>query len=315
MTGPAFGASFSQKERFKMTLSVRARFWRRVLRRMYNEQLAEIADSRLRETNIAALSRYVTRGVRIERFEIEGLPAAWLGPKGTSEDKIILYLHGGGYVSGSINTHLILCLPMTQVLKRNILLPQYRLAPEHPFPAALEDALTAYRWLLGQGYHPKHIVLAGDSAGGGLAVSTTLALREAGDPLPAAVICLSPWADLTHSGQSHITKAVIEPVLKTEVLKQWANWYANSTPLTHPLISPVLADFHGFPPLLIQVGSDEILLDDSLKLAEKARADGVDVTLRIWDGLWHVWQALGRLIPESGQAFEQIREFLREKRL
>lgn len=296
-----------------MTLSLRARFWRWALRRMYNKQVAEIAESRLREANIASLSRYVTRGVRIERFQIEGLPAAWLGPEGTPDDKIILYLHGGGYVSGSINSHLILCLPMTQALKRNILLPEYRLAPEHPFPAALEDALASYRWLLREGYSPQNIVFAGDSAGGGLGLATTLALRDAGEPLPAAVVCLSPWTDLTNSGQSHITKAAVEPVLKTDVLKQWAAWYANSTPFTHPLVSPLYADFHGFPPLLIQVGSDEILLDDARRLAEKAHANGVDVTLRIWEGLWHAWHALGGLTPESEQAFQEIHTFLQEK--
>ena len=296
-----------------MALSLRARFWRWALRRMYNKQVAEIAESRLREANIASFSRYVTRGVRVERFEIQGLPAAWLGPEGTFDDKIILYLHGGGYVSGSINSHLILCLPMTQALKRNILLPEYRLAPEHPFPAALEDALASYRWLLREGYSPQNIVIAGDSAGGGLGLATTLALRDAGEPLPAAVVCLSPWTDLTNSGQSHITKAAVEPVLKTDVLKQWAAWYANSTPFTHPLVSPAYADFHGFPPLLIQVGSDEVLLDDARRLAEKARADGVDVTLRIWDGMWHVWHALGGLTPESTQAVEEIHTFLQEK--
>lgn len=296
-----------------MALSLRARFWRWALRRMYNNQVAEIADSRLREANVTSFSRYVTRGVRVERVQVEGIPAAWLGPEGTREDKIILYLHGGGYVSGSINTHLILCLPMTQVLKRNILLPEYRLAPERPFPAALDDALTAYRWLLREGYSSQNIVLAGDSAGGGLSLATTLALRDAGDPLPAAVVCLSPWTDLTNSGQSHTTKAAVEPVLKTDVLKQWAAWYADSTPLTHPLVSPVYADFHGFPPLLIQVGSDEILLDDARRLAEKARANGVDVTIRIWEGLWHAWHALGGLTPESAQAFEEIRAFLQEK--
>ncbi|PWH12495.1 MAG: alpha/beta hydrolase [Anaerolineae bacterium] len=296
-----------------MPLSLRARLWRRILRRMYNKQLAEIADSRLREANIAAFSRYVTRGVRVARFEIEGHPAAWLGPEGTTQDKLILYLHGGGYVSGSINTHLILCLPMTQVLQRTILLPEYRLAPEHPFPAALEDALDVYRALLRQGYSPRNIVIAGDSAGGGLSLATTLALREAGDPLPAAVVCLSPWADLTNSGASHLRNAAYEPALTAEDLRRWATWYAGSTPLTHPLISPVFADFRGFPPLLIQAGSQEILLDDACQLAQVASAAGVDVTLRIWQGLWHVWHALGSLIPESGQAFEEIREFIRSK--
>lgn len=296
-----------------MTLSLRARFWRRVLGRMYNKQLAEIAESRLRETNIASFSRHITRGVRVERFQIEGIPAAWLGPEVARQDKTILYLRGGGYVSGSINTHLILCQSMAQVLKRKTLLPEYRLAPEHPFPAALEDALAAYRWLLRQGGSSQNIVIAGDSAGGGLSLAVALALRDASEPLPAAVVCLSPWVDLTNSGPSHLSNAAREPALTTIELKRWAACYADSTPLTHPLISPVYADFHGFPPLLIQAGSDEILLDDARWLAEKARADGVDVTLSVWEGLWHAWHALGRLIPESRQAFEEIDAFLRQK--
>lgn len=295
-----------------MPLSLRARFWRRVLRRLYNKQLAEIADNRLREANIAAFSRYVTRGVRIQRLESAGCPAAWLGPEGTTADRILLYLHGGGYVSGSINSHLILCLPLTQVLRRNILLPEYRLAPEHPFPAALEDAQRVYHWLLAQGYAAHNIVVAGDSAGGGLSLALTLALRDTGAPLPAAVVCLSPWADLTLSGESHRCNASFEPALTTEDLRRWAAWYAGSTPLSHPLISPVFADFRGFPPLLIQAGSEEILLDDARQVAEAARLAGVRVTLSVWQGLWHVWHALGRLAPESEQAFQEINAFLHQ---
>jgi acetyl esterase/lipase len=192
----------------------------------------------------------------------------------------------------------------------NLLLPDYPLAPEHPYPAALEAALTAYRWLLAQGTRPAEIVIAGDSAGGGLAVATALALCDAVESVPAAVVCLSPWADLTHQGQSHLTNAAAEAVLKTEVLQEWASCYTDAANLRNPLVSPVYADFQGFPPLLIQVGSEEILLDDARLLAEKARAGGVDVTLRVWPDLWHVWPALGNLIPESRQAFEEIRQFI-----
>jgi monoterpene epsilon-lactone hydrolase len=253
----------------------------------------------------------IPKDMQVERIKIDNLPAAWIHPSNADQEIVMLHLHGGGYVTGSIDSHLMMCVPMAQTLKMNLLLPEYRLAPEFPFPAALEDALKTYRWLLAQGYQPENIVISGDSAGGGLSLATVLALREAGEPLPAAVVSLSPWADLTHKGQSHVTKAESEAVLKMDVLKEWALCYTDAANLTNPLISPVYADFQGFPPLLIQVGSEEILLDDALMVAEKAKADGVDVTLKIRDGLWHVWPVLGDLIPESRMAFDEIGQFIR----
>ncbi len=189
---------------------------------------------------------------------------------------------------------------------------EYRLAPEHPFPAALEDASQTYLWLLQQNYSPENILLAGDSAGGGLAVATALRLRENKTPLPAALICLSPWLDLTLAGQSHQSLAKAEVLLRAEELQTWANDYtANHNP-AHPLISPVHADLRGLPPMLIQVGSQEILLDDSLRLAEKARAEGVNVSLNIWPGMWHAWHSLGDFMPESRQAFDEIARFTQQ---
>jgi len=296
-----------------MTLSIRARFWRFLLRKIYKERSLTIQQNRAQGAQMARYFR-IPREVIVARFALEGLPAAWIRPSVANSEQVLLHLHGGGYVTGSIDSHLMMCVPLAQTLQTNLLLPEYRLAPEHPFPAALEDALKTYRWLLAQGFQPQNIVISGDSAGGGLSLATVLALREAGDPLPAVVICLSPWADLTNSRQSHITKADVEPVIKTELLNEWAACYSEAANLKNPLVSPVYADFHNFPPLLIQVGSDEILLDDSLALATKARADGVDVMLKVWDGLWHVWPALGSLIPESGLAFEELGEFIRVKK-
>ncbi len=295
-----------------MRVSLRARFWRILLRKIFKERGLSIEQNRAQGAQMARYFR-VPKAVSVEQISIEGLPAAWIRPADASLERVLLHLHGGGYVTGSLDSHLMMCVPLAQTLQTNLLLPEYRLAPEHPFPAALEDALKTYRWLLGQGFQPKNIIISGDSAGGGLSLATVLALREAGDPLPAAVICLSPWADLTNSRQSHITKAEVEPVLTTTALHEWAACYNGDANLKNPLVSPVYANFHNFPPLFIQVGSDEILLDDSLALAAKARADGVDVSLRVWDGLWHVWPALGSLIPESGHAFDEIGEFLRVK--
>jgi epsilon-lactone hydrolase len=295
-----------------MSLSLRARFWRFLLRKIFKEQQLTIEQNRASGARIAGYQR-IPKEVAVAKIDLAGLPAAWIRPAGADTDRVILHLHGGGYVTGSIDSHLMMCVPMAQTLRMNMLLPEYRLAPEQPFPAALEDALKAYRWLLAQGTSPANITISGDSAGGGLSVATVLALRDAGEPLPAAVVCISPWADLTHKGASHSTKAVSETVLKTDVLKEWALCYTDEANLSNPLVSPVYADFHGFPPLLIQVGSEEILLDDAITLAEKAKAAGVDVTFKVWAGLWHVWHALGNLIPENRQAFEEIGTFLHSK--
>jgi monoterpene epsilon-lactone hydrolase len=243
----------------------------------------------------------------VDKFEIDGIHVAQITPSDAHPDKVILHLHGGGYVTGGLDSHQMMCILMAQMLKIKVLLPEYRLAPEHPFPAALNDSLNVYRWLLAQGTQPGDIIISGDSAGGGLSVATVLSLRDDGGPLPAAVVCMSPWADLTLKSQSHITKAKTEVLLKKEVLREWALCYTEDANLTNPLVSPVYADFHGFPPLLIQVGSEEILLDDARMLADKAKVDSVDVTLKIWDGLWHVWQALGDLIPENKKAFEGMK--------
>ncbi len=246
----------------------------------------------------------------IERVDIDGLSAAWIRPDGADEKKTVIHLHGGGYVTGFVDSHLMMCVPMAKALKRNMLMPEYRLAPANPFPAALEDSLKVYRWLLTQGTDARDIVISGDSAGGGLALATALALRDAGDPLPAALICISPWADLTNRGGSHAANAKAESVLRTDVLNEWARYYTDESNLTNPLVSPVYADLHGLPPLLIQVGGDEILLDDSVALAEKAKSAGVDVTIRVWDDMWHAWPVLGDLIPESGMAFQEMKNFI-----
>ncbi len=165
--------------------------------------------------------------------------------------------------------------------------------------------LSAYRWLLEQGFEAKNIIIAGDSAGGGLALAITLALRDAGEALPAAVVCISPWTDLNLTGDSYRTKAKTDPILNMKELRHWALCYANEDNLSNPLVSPAYADFHGFPPMLIQVGSEEILLDDALQVAEKAKAAGVDVTLKVWPGMWHVWHATGTWLPEAGRRWQR----------
>jgi monoterpene epsilon-lactone hydrolase len=294
-----------------MSHSLNSYIWKFILSRVFKGKRKTIAEFRAQDANSAKLMGRPPKGVKVENINIDGINAAWIRPSGADKTKVVLHLHGGGYVTGSIASYLMMCIPMAQTLMINVLLPEYRLAPEHPFPAAIDDVLRIYHWLLTQGYRSKDIFLSGDSAGGGLCAASVIALREQKEALPAAVVCMSPWTDLTMRGRSHVTKAKSEVMLNADTLREWALSYTSEQNFGNPLVSPIFADLHSFPPLLIQAGSDEILLDDAIALAEKAKADGVDVTLKIWDGLWHVWQVLGDLIPESRMAFEEVGVFLR----
>ncbi len=277
---------------------------------MFRKELP-IPESRARSEKYARWIGRAPLHVQVEALQIGAVYTEWIIPPDADDRHVILYLHGGGYVSGSVAIHKLLCVELANATGVRILLPEYRLAPENPFPAALEDALSAYRWLLAQGFEAGNIVIAGDSAGGGLSLAVTLFLCGTGEPLPAAVVCISPWADLTLSGGSHRTKASADPILYAKELRYWALSYTDEGNLSNPLVSPVYADFHGFPPMLIQVGSEEILLDDAVTVAEKAKAAGVDVTLRVWPGMWHVWHATGPLLPESREALAEISQFVR----
>ena len=259
---------------------------------------------------LAKLVGKVPFNVQVEALQIDDIYTEWIAPPDADKRHVILFFHGGGYVSGSVAIHKLLCVSLARAAGMRILLPEYRLAPENPFPAALEDAISAYRWLMAQEFKPADIIIAGDSAGGGLALATALALRDAGEALPIAVVCLSPWADLTLTGKSYQSKAKTDPVLTAEKLRRWASSYTDEKNLTNPLVSPVYADFHGFPPLLIQVGSEEVVLDDATQVTEKAKAAGVDVTLKVWPGMWYVWHATGIWLPESREALAEIGQFV-----
>jgi monoterpene epsilon-lactone hydrolase len=258
----------------------------------------------------ARMSGKLPSGIQAKQVDINGINAEWLFTSEAPQAKVILYLHGGGYVSGSIRSHRVMCVPLAKQTGLRILTPGYRLAPEHPFPAALEDVLSVYRWLLKQRYESKNIFLAGDSAGGGLSLAAVLSLREQGDPLPAGVICLSPWADLSLSGDTYRTNEKSEPVLSIEDLSEWALVYAGRSNHRNPLVSPVYADYQGLPRILIQVGSEEVLLDDARSIEKKASAAGVDVSLNIYEGMWHVWHTVGTSLPEARAAFEEIHQFV-----
>jgi epsilon-lactone hydrolase len=251
--------------------------------------------------------------VAIEVVTAAARPAEWLRPPGARTDAVVLYLHGGGYVIGSPRSHRHLAAAIAAAAGTAALLVDYRLAPEHPFPAALDDAVAAYQWLLGRGLAPSRIVVAGDSAGGGLTVATLLALRDRGLPQPAGGVCISPWVDLTCSGATYATKAAVDPIVTRESVAMMAQAYAGAGDPKAPLLSPLYADLGGLPPLLVQVGSDEVLLDDALGLGERARAAGVDVTVEEWPAMIHVWHWFLPMLAEAERAVGVIGSFVRAR--
>ncbi|MFD5934831.1 alpha/beta hydrolase [Streptomyces sp. NPDC060333] len=258
----------------------------------------------------AALTRPAPDGVVTRRTVLGGRPALELIPAELSGRGRLLYLHGGGYVVGSPHTHAGLAGELALRTGLRAVSVDYRLAPEHPFPAAVDDGLAAYRELLATGTDPRELVVAGDSAGGGLSIATLLAAREAGLPQPAAVVTFSPWADLTLTGESMRSKEDADPIFTEADVRAYADLYAASADRTHPLASPVLADFTGLPPLLVQVGANEVLLDDAVRLAGRAGADDVDVTLEIGPGLPHVFQLNYGRLDEADAAFDRAARFL-----
>jgi acetyl esterase/lipase len=256
-------------------------------------------------------------GVRYEPTTIGGVPAEWAltsaAPSASGTGPVMLYFHGGAYCIGSVATHRGLVGRLALATGMRVLSLDYALAPEHPFPAAIDDAVAAYRALLAQGIDPKRIVLAGDSAGGGLTLATLLALRDAGAPLPAAGVCISPWLDMTGSGDSWRTRAAEDPMIGEHGLDRFSRLYLASADPRNPLASPVFADPKGLPPVLIHVGTAEVLLDDSTMFAKRARDAGVDVTLEVWDDMIHVWHAFAPALPEADRAISRIAEYLERR--
>lgn len=250
--------------------------------------------------------------VRAERVDAGGVPAVWVSVEGVPTDRTIFYLHGGGYVIGSAWGYREMTSHMARAAEARALVVDYRLAPEHPFPAAVDDATTAWRWALSNGVAPERAVIAGDSAGGGLTLAALVALRDAGDPLPAAAVALSPWVDMEALGESMVSKAELDPVVGKDGLMMMAEAYLQGQDARSPLAAPLYADLSGLPPLLVQVGTHETLHDDSVRFAEKAKAAGVDVTLDVVDEMVHVWQVFSSFLPEGREAIERMGEFVRK---
>jgi epsilon-lactone hydrolase len=250
------------------------------------------------------------REVEVKPDTAEGIPVEWIIPPNVSSPSIVYYIHGGGWTLGWSNLHRRMVIHLCQAAGCRALAVDYRLAPEHPFPAALEDCLTVYRWLLKNGTMPENIVIAGDSAGGNLTLTTLLSLRDTGDPLPAAAVCLSPMTDLKGMGESFRRKN--DPALTDTFALSMARHYARDHDPCSPLLSPHYGDLHGLPPLLIQVGEDEILLSDAMRLADNARSAGVDVSLVVWPKMWHVWHLFAPSLPEAHQAVNAVAAYIRQ---
>jgi acetyl esterase/lipase len=249
---------------------------------------------------------------KTQPVDARGVRAEWVWRPESDADRAILYLHGGGYAIGSIATHRYLMQGLSKASGARVLGIDYRLAPEHPFPAAVEDAVTAWRWMLEQGLDPKRCAISGDSAGGGLTIATMVALRDRGLPLPGAAAVLSPWTDLAGTGASVKTKAADDPMVNEAGLRMMADAYLAGQDAKSPLASPLYANLAGLPPTLVQVGTAEILLDDATRFAERARAAGVEVKLEAWDDMVHVFQMFP-MLSESARAIETIGAFVRAR--
>ncbi len=252
-----------------------------------------------------------TAPVTCERVSADGVDGEWISPANVPEDNAILYFHGGGFRLGSLTSHRDLMAQIALASGCRVLAINYRLAPEHRFPAALDDALAAYGWMLDRGLKSENVAFAGDSAGGNLVLAAMLALRERGLPLPVSAVLMSPWTDLAATGSSYVSRAEADPIHQRSMILALAkNYLGGQGDPYDPLVSPLYADLAGLPPLLIQVGDSETVLDDSVMFADLARAAGVDVSLEVWDGMIHVFQMFGAELPEAGQAISSIGKFL-----
>lgn len=296
-------------------ISLRARLVRALSRKFFEKITPDDNVEEVR-ANWERMARRMkpARHVSAHPAVIEGIDCEWLVPDGCDDAPVLFYLHGGAYLCGSARTHRRMVSFIARASGMRAVLPEYRLAPEHPFPAALEDSLAVYRSLVGQS-DGRMIAIAGDSAGGGLAMATLLSLRDAGDALPAAAALLSPWLDLTGSGESMRTNAHRDPWFDADDMPATVAKYCSADEERNPLVSPIFGDHSGLPPVLVQVGDLEILLSDATRLADSISDAGGRVVLQVWPGMWHVWQYFIGQMPESRRAIEQIGEFLSQKLL
>ncbi|MDP3747396.1 MAG: alpha/beta hydrolase [Phenylobacterium sp.] len=265
------------------------------LRRRYDQELAR---------------NLPPEGVSIAQVDMGGVPGTLVTPEGVKGDRALLYLHGGGYLTGSPSGYHGIAGHYAKMLGARVYLPDYRLAPEHPFPAALEDSLAAYRWLADHVGDTRNIVFAGDSAGGAMVVSTMVKARNASFPLPAGGVAISPWANLEMTGASYISRDGIDPLCNREILVLMARRALGGTLPNDPDASPVFADVRGLPPILVQVGESEVMLSDAMRLATHLADNRVRTSLEVWPGMFHVWPMFAGVLPEGLQALESASIFL-----
>ena len=295
--------------------SLRSKLCRLIIKKIVAPKLNDLKSIDETRNYMERMAKYakLPPNTNFEKITLSGMAAEWIYANTAREKRAILFLHGGGYNLCSINTHRELAAHISKESGARVLLIDYRLAPEHPFPAALEDAITAYRWLLESGLSGKSIAIAGDSAGGGLALATAISIRDAGDPLPSSIACVAPWTDLCLTGDSIKTKSDVDPLVKAQSAEAWAKNYIGENDPSNPLISPLYANLKGLPPFLIHVGTDDMLLDDSRRIAQKAKDAEVMVTLKIYDKLWHVFHLNVKAIPEARKAIAELGSFIKNR--
>jgi acetyl esterase/lipase len=250
---------------------------------------------------------------RCEKVDVDGVPAEWVSAADVDASRAVLYLHGGGYAIGSINTHRRLAFDISAASGARVLLLDYRLAPEHPFPAAVDDAATAWRWLLRQGFAANKLAIAGDSAGGGLTIATLVNLRDRKLGLPACAVAISPWIDLEGIGTSMTARSAQDPMVQKAGLTWMADMYLAGKDARTPLAAPLHADLSGLPPVLVQVGTAETLLDDATRIAERLHSAGGEVKLSVWPNMLHVFPLFAPILTEGRDGCLEIGQFMRAR--
>ena len=293
-------------------MSVRAELLRLALRLLKHRGKRRLLNLETARRRLRLLEPFVpgpARGTRTESVDADGVNAVRTTARGARDDACVLHFHGGGYVIGSAALYRDFGWRISAAARASVLYFDYRLAPEHPFPAALDDAVTVYRWLAGR-INPERIALLGDSAGGGLVLGTLYRLRDEGLPLPAAAVAISPWTDLALTGASLQSNAAADPMMDVTKIPPLANDYLGGADARHPYASPLYGDASGLPPTLIHVGSDEVLHDDSTRMAARLKAAGCDVEIEVWPRMPHAWHLYARILPEGREAIARAGAFV-----